>query len=137
MKEKIGLFKTLIICLYDWMILFSIWFFLSLPFFITAEERYLGNNIFFQLYLLFIVIFYYSWFWIRHKQTLGMKSWRVYIIDTNTNGYGKISIKQCILRLLFSIGGHVFLIFRDKSLQDLISKTHIVKIDHQRKPDSS
>ena len=128
MKEKIGLFKILIICLYDWMILFSILFFLSLPFFITTEEKYLGNNIFFQLYVLFIIIFYYSWFWIKHKQTLGMKSWRVHI--ENISGSGKISIKQCILRIFFSlIGGHILLIFNDKSLHDLISKTHIIKKD--------
>ena len=43
---------------------------------------------------------------------------------------GKISIKQCILRIFFSlIGGHILLIFNDKSLHDLISKTHIIKKD--------
>ncbi len=128
MKEKIGLFKTLVICIYDWMLVFSILFFLSFPFVYLSKGDDLGNNIFYQLYVFFIIFFYYSWFWMKHQQTLGMKSWRVHI--ENINGSGKISIKQCILRIFFSlIGGHILLIFNDKSLHDLISKTHIIKKD--------
>tara|TARA_B100000614_G_scaffold205222_1_gene187147 strand:+ start:620 stop:1009 length:390 start_codon:yes stop_codon:yes gene_type:complete len=128
MKQNIGLFKTLVICLYDWMLLFSILFFLSFPMVFLNQGDNLGNNIFYQLYVFFIIIFYYSWFWKKHKQTLGMKSWRVYI--ENTSGIGEISIKQCILRIFFSlIGGHILLIFNDKSLHDLISRTRIVKKD--------
>mgnify|MGYP001165526498 FL=1 len=129
MKQEIGLFKTLIICIYDWMLLFSILFFLSFPFVYLNQGNDLGNNILYQLYVFSIIIFYYSWFWIKHKQTLGMKSWRVYIEDVN--GLDKISFKQCILRIFFSlVGGHILLIFSKKSLHDLISKTHIIKKDN-------
>ena len=129
MNKRIGLFKTLIICLYDWMLLFSILFFLSFPFVYLNQGNDLGGNIFYQLYVFFIIIFYYSWFWIKHKQTLGMKSWRVYI--ENINGSDKISVGQCILRIFFSLlGGHALLIFNDKSLHDIVSKTHIVKRDN-------
>ena len=129
MKQRIGFVKTIIICLYDWMLLFSILFFLSFTFVYFHHEGDLGNNVFYQIYVFFIIFFYYSWFWIKHKQTLGMKSWRVYIEDAN--GLESISIRQCVLRILFSlIGGHILLIFYDKSLHDLISKTHIIKKDN-------
>ena len=62
----------------------------------------------------------------NHGQTLGMKSWKTYLINIKNND--QISIKQCLLRIIFSlIGGHILLLFNKKSLQDIISKTIIVK----------
>ena len=129
MRQNVGFFKIIIICLYDWMLLFSILFFLSFPFVYFHHDGDLGNNVFYQSYVFSIIIFYYSWFWIKHKQTLGMKSWRVYIENVNELEY--ITIRQCILRIFFSlIGGHILLIFHDRSLHDLISKTQIIKKDN-------
>ena len=124
--KNIGFTKNIIICIYDLLLLFSILFFFTLPLMIFSDGEGIGKNIFYQLYLLFIIITYYLWFWIKHNQTLGMKSWKSYIV--NENNEKKISIKQCLLRMLIAlIGGHLFLLFRKESLQDIISKTKLVK----------
>ena len=74
--------------------------------------------------MLLIILFYYLWFWINHGQTLGMKSWKTYVLNQNNQ---TITIRQGILRILISlIGGHLLLIFNKRSLQDIISKTHII-----------
>ena len=124
--EKIGFIKNIIICIYDLMLLFSVLFFMSLPWMIVTSGEAVTGNIFYQLYLLMIILTYYLWFWIRHGQTLGMKSWKTYVLNTD---YTKINIRQGILRIILAlVGGHLILIFTNKSLQDIISNSHIVKL---------
>ena len=124
--EKIGFIKNIIICVYDLMLLFSVLFFMSLPWVIFTSGEAVTGNIFYQLYLLMIILTYYLWFWIRHGQTLGMKSWKTYVLNTDNT---KINIRQGILRIILAlVGGHLILIFTNKSLQDIISNSHIVKL---------
>jgi uncharacterized RDD family membrane protein YckC len=125
--KNIGFTKNIIICTYDLLLLFSILFFFTLPLMVFSDGEGIGGNIFYQLYLLFIIITYYLWFWIKHNQTLGMKSWKSYIV--NKDNEKELSIKQCLLRILVAlIGGHLFLLFRKESLQDTVSKTKLVQL---------
>ena len=124
--EKIGFIKNIIICIYDLMLLFSVLFFMSLPWVIVTSGEAVAGNIFYQLYLLIIILTYYLWFWIKHGQTLGMKSWKTYVLNTDNT---KINIRQGVLRIILAlVGGHLILIFTSKSLQDIISNSHIVKL---------
>ena len=125
--KNIGFIKNIIICIYDLLLLFSILFFFTLPLMIFSNGEGIGQNIFYQLYLLSIIIAYYLWFWIKHNQTLGMKSWKSYIV--NKNNEKELSVKQCLLRMLVGMmGGSLFLLFRKESLQDIVSKTKLVKL---------
>ena len=128
MKEKIGFIKNIIICIYDLMLLFSILFFLSLPLVSFTSGEVISNNIFYQLYLLIIILAYYIWFWVNHNQTLGMKSWKIILL--NKDGTRNITITKCILRILFAVlGGHLLLLIHKKSLHDLISGTYMSRIE--------
>ena len=128
MKEKIGFIKNIIICIYDLMLLFSILFFLSLPLVSFTSGEVISNNIFYQLYLLIIILAYYIWFWVNHNQTLGMKSWKIILL--NKDGTRNITITKCILRILFAVlGGHLLLLIHKKSLHDLISGTYMARIE--------
>ena len=125
--KSIGFTKNIIICIYDLLLLFSILFFLSLPVIIFSNNELIGQNIFYRIYLLSIIIGYYLWFWIKHNQTLGMKSWKSYIVNKD-NGK-KLLISQCLIRMFIALmGGHLFLLFRKESLQDILSKTKLVKL---------
>ena len=124
--EKVGFIKNIIICIYDIMLLFSVLFFMSLPWVIVTNGEAVAGNIFYQLYLLIIILTYYLWFWIKHGQTLGMKSWKTYVLNSDNT---KINIRQGILRIILAlVGGHLVLIFIGKSLQDIVSNSHIVKL---------
>ena len=128
MKEKIGFIKNIIICIYDLMLLFSILFFLSLPLVSFTSGEVISNNIFYQLYLLIIILAYYIWFWVNHNQTLGMKSWKIILL--NKDGTRNITITKCILRILIAVlGGHLLLLIHKKSLHDLISGTYMSRIE--------
>lgn len=124
--EKIGFIKNIIICIYDLMLLFSVLFFMSLPWVIFTSGEAITGNIFYQLYLLLIILTYYLWFWIEHGQTLGMKSWKTYVLNTDNT---RINIRQGIVRIILALaGGHLLLIFTNKSLQDIISNSQIVRL---------
>ena len=124
--EKVGFIKNIIICVYDLMLLFSVLFFMSMPWVIVTSGEAVIGNIFYQLYLLIIILTYYLWFWIKNGQTLGMKSWKTYVLNTDNT---KIKIRQGLLRIILAlVGGHLVLIFTSKSLQDIISDSHIVKL---------
>ena len=124
--KKIGFIKNIIICIYDLMLLFSVLFFMSLPWVIFTSGEAITGNIFYQLYLLIIILTYYLWFWIEHGQTLGMKSWKTYVLNTDNT---RINIRQGIVRIILALaGGHLLLIFTNKSLQDIISNSQIVRL---------
>tara|TARA_B110000008_G_C16620809_1_gene424403 strand:- start:286 stop:627 length:342 start_codon:yes stop_codon:yes gene_type:complete len=108
------------------MLVFSVLFFMSVPVHIFTDGEAIINNIFYKTYLLFIVVLYYSWFWIKHNQTLGMKAWKTYLVNDNQDS--EIKFSQTILRIVVSIlGGHILLLFNSRSLHDIISKTRIMK----------
>ena len=112
--------------MYDWMLVFSILFFLSFPFVFFNQGNELTGSYLYQIYVFIIIFFYYCWFWIRHKQTLGMKSWKVII--KNSNDEKTITLFQCLVRMVFALlGGHIILLFYKHSLQDIVSGTYIAK----------
>ena len=103
---NVGFIKSILVCIYDLMLLFSVLFFMSLPVLLFSDGQAIINSILYQLYLLIIIVFYYLWFWIKHNQTLGMRSWKVYIV--NERNESKLSVGQCLLRLVISLlGGHI------------------------------
>tara|TARA_Y100000817_G_C16810442_1_gene524022 strand:+ start:918 stop:1316 length:399 start_codon:yes stop_codon:yes gene_type:complete len=119
----IGLLKTLIVCIYDFLLLFSILFFLSFPFVIYFDNQSFGDNIFYRIYLGIIIISYYTYFWKTQGQTLGMKSWKVYLINNND---GEITVGQCITRIIFALfGGHITMLIGYQSVHSYLSKTSI------------
>ena len=123
----IGFLKNLVVCVYDILLLFSILFFLSFPFVLYFDDQSFGDNIIYRIYLGIIIISYYTYFWKTHGQTLGMKSWKVYIINNNN---GEITFKQCIIRILFALlGGHVTMLVGYQSVHSYLSKTSICNKD--------
>ena len=123
----IGFLKNLVVCVYDILLLFSILFFLSFPFVLYFDDQSFGDNIIYRIYLGIIIISYYTYFWKTHGQTLGMKSWKVCLINNNN---GEITFKQCIIRILFALlGGHITMLVGYQSIHGYLSKTSICNKD--------
>jgi len=90
------------------------------------------SNKFYSFYLLIIVFIFYGWFWNVSGQTLGMKVWKIRII--NENGFNP-SWPVSFLRLCFaliSIGffglGYWWRLFRPYTWHDHFSQTRIIDI---------
>ena len=58
-----------------------------------------------RFYLLFVIFAFFGWFWVHGGQTLGMRAWKIQLIDTaSPPGINQlISWKQALVRYLLSI----------------------------------
>ena len=126
MTSKVGLIKRLLINFYDFILLFAVMYFFTIPVIFITDGNAIINNIFYQIYLILIIYLYFAWFWINYNQTLGMKIWKVKIFSKDTL---KITYSQSIKRIIISLmGGHILLLFSSESLQDKLSNTYLENI---------
>lgn len=98
--------KRLLVIVYDGLLLAGVQLVCFAPFYLI--EVLLPNSItnteFWGVvkgaYLLLVAFVFYAWFWTHGGQTLGMKAWRLYLINAN----GKfISWKKSLVRYLSAI----------------------------------
>lgn len=82
----------------------------------------------------FILITFYCYFWRRFGQTLGMKAWRLELVDTRGNCPG---LMQCMVRCIVAtasftlIGfGYWWLLFDPEkiTLHDRLTKTRVIQL---------
>lgn len=95
-SQAAGLLRRLAAMLYDGILLFAVLFFAALviilPFNITYEHSLYSV---FILYIYAISFLFLGWSWTRTGQTLGMKTWRLYLHGSEGN---LISWKQALNR---------------------------------------
>ena len=127
MNRKVGLIKRLLVNFYDFILLFAVLYFFTIPVILLTDGNAVLNSIAYQIYLIIIIFFYYAWFWKKYNQTLGMKIWKIKIYSRYALhvSYGQ-SIKRIVVSLL---GGHILLLLKDESLQDIVSRTYLEKVD--------
>jgi uncharacterized RDD family membrane protein YckC len=77
------------------------------------------NQQIFFIILLLITISFFCYFWIKSRQTLGMRSWKIYICNSD---YSVISCKQAVIRCLVAIPSLLF--FGIGILWVLVDKKH-------------
>ncbi len=126
-----GLFKQLLAMLYDSFLIAALLFIATailLPF--NKGEAITGPM--FTLYLLMVIFIFYSWFWNKAGQTLGMKVWKIRII----NEYGfNPSWPVSFLRLTFALLslacfglGYFWRLFTPYTWHDRLSQTRIIDV---------
>lgn len=77
-----GLFRRLAALLYDALLLFavvSLATLLVLP--LSGGEAFTPNHPIYRSYILFVAFFYFAWQWVRGGQTLGMRTWRLRVVQ--------------------------------------------------------
>ena len=126
--QNINLFRRLASIFYDGVLVVAIVIITSLPFYsFNVEESFL-LKLTMQLYFYLIIQYFFVWFWVNSTATLGMKSWKIKIVDINGNN---ISYKKAIVRFnasilsisIFGLGFLISLFRKDKKcLHDIISE---------------
>ncbi|HBC57324.1 MAG TPA: hypothetical protein DCZ03_09185 [Gammaproteobacteria bacterium] len=93
----------------------------------ALDQSSVGYQLY-RLYLLLLMLFYFAWSWSR-GQTLGMRSWRLYLV---TDEIKRVSFARAaarfIIALLLPIIGYTSLIWRadKKTIPDLILGTNVL-----------
>ncbi len=152
MKKEIsrtGLIKRLAVIIYDALLLAGVLFFslvliFGIPLYIfksSVNQETLDAYPSLKLFLsgllivvaLVIACIFYSWFWVKGGQTLGMKAWHLYLV----NDEGKyITWKFAAIRFFVAIAswaclglGFAWILVNRKNLawHDIASKTQIIR----------
>lgn len=128
-----SIFSLLGAILYDTIAVAAIWFFAAFIVVILRRgEAVSPGNIFFMAYLLVVSFAYFGFCWTRSGQTLGMRSWKIRLVDSKTRqsvGWA-CAAKRCAAAML-SLGvlgiGFIWMIFDhdSRTLHDRISGSHI------------
>jgi uncharacterized RDD family membrane protein YckC len=83
--EPAGLLRRLAALAYDSLIVLALWLTAAVPFVWIAHGAPQGPlmRLSFQMYLLAIAFAFFGWFWVHGGQTLGMRAWRLRVVDND------------------------------------------------------
>ena len=82
--QPCGLMRRLAAIFYDSLLLGAIWMAATFPVLaFTHGEAVRSGNLVYTTYLLLIGWLFFSWFWTRGGQTLGMRAWRIRVQTVN------------------------------------------------------
>ena len=124
--------------IYDLLLILSLWM-MTLWIWILINDGEAIYGLFVQVVLLIEVIAFYVYCWIRTGQTLGMRAWKIKIVDVDGENP---TLKQSIVRLAFipvswSVFGLGFFWFYFSETQqtwhDRLSNTFTVKLSREEK----
>jgi len=129
-----GVLVRLAALLYDGLLVLGIWFVLGgIAVIFNGGQGVSENNPFLPAILFVVTFWFNAHFWRRGGQTLGMRAWRLRLL--NTHG-PNLTLTQCLLRYLGAIGslltcglGYFWLLIdKDKlTWQDRLSDTRVIR----------
>jgi uncharacterized RDD family membrane protein YckC len=130
-----GLFRRLFAAFYDGLLLFALSFVLG-AIAIGINVQISGDHLLpgwvGSTLLLITCFLFYGWFWTHGGQTLGMRTWRLQVLDENEQciGWGAAAIRFCaagVSWLAFGLGWLWVYLDRDKrTWHDMVSKSRVV-----------
>lgn len=154
--QPAGLLRRLAAMVYDSLLLLGLLFVyagifaVSIPNWLASEPVPLGEVAYgpvgkalFQLSLAVIIVGFFTYFWRRGGQTLGMRAWR---LKVQTREGDTLSIQQCLLRCLLApfsmaLGGLGYLWClvdpTGQTLHDRLSATRVVTLPKDQRQRSS
>lgn len=154
--QSVGLFKRIIVMLYDGILLFSV-VFLSSAILMALYKFAIAPDVLFEtsstpsnarimtelgrliglalvcLNALFLSLFYFGWFWTHGGQTPGMKAWNLYLIMPDGKFVNwQLAMKRGLMALLswapLGLGFTWILLNRQKlAWHDMLTNTRVVR----------
>ena len=127
-----SLLKQIAAMIYDSLLIIAI-LFISTAIALTFNNgNAIESSFIFNLYLILIIFTFYSWFWIKSGQTLGMRVWKIRIISDLG---GNLNWTICFLRLTFALLsitclgiGYWWRLFKPYTWHDRLSQTSIINV---------
>ncbi|MEH8019816.1 MULTISPECIES: RDD family protein [Rheinheimera] len=148
---RAGLIRRLAAMIYDWLVLVALWMaamvlalllvallnsldIISLANYTDHADFITQHKIWFQLYSALCLIWFYLYFWCHGGQTLGMRAWRLILVQQNGQ---PLTLKQAAFRALTALFGlgNLWLWLRwgkGLALQDQLTNTQMVTLTKEQ-----
>lgn len=127
-----SLIKQLAAMVYDSLLIIAILFISTAIALIFNDGNAIESSPTFSLYLVLIIFIFYSWFWGKSGQTLGMRVWKIRIVSEFG---GNPDWPICFLRLTFALLsiaclglGYWWRLFKPYTWHDRLSQTSIIDV---------
>ncbi len=133
-KQHVSLMRRFGAMLYDFFLLltaiFVASFIIVIPTGIKPEDPYF---FLFQAYIFFIAYLFFAWFWTRGGQTLGMRTWKIKLVNEDGS---LVTWRTALLRFAMAMLswcafglGFLWSLWdkQHRTWHDIISKTHLIR----------
>ena len=133
MKSDVSLLRRLGAIAYDIFLAFSLAFFIIGVVLILFFDKQAQNDLLIFGIALITIYFYFTWSWVKGRQTLGMKAWKFQVEQNNGEN---ITQRQAFIRFVLAIVsfsivglGFVYQLFNKNNLafHDKYSNTRLIK----------
>lgn len=101
-----GLLRRLVCLLYDGLLLTAVLLVATFIFIMLfGDATYAPERYFLQLYLYLVAAVYFHWCWLHGGQTLAMQTWRIRIVNKDTE---PLSVSLALKRYVLASAGLIF-----------------------------
>lgn len=86
---------------------------------------------FYQAYLLLVWFLFYAWFWTHGGQTLGMRAWRLRVVDRDGGaiGWPRAALRFAVAVVAWgTVAGLLWCVVDGRALHDRISGTVVLRL---------
>ncbi len=130
-----SLFKQFAAMFYDSLLILAVLFVATIFVLVFNGGEAIESSPVYNFYLVLIIFLFYSWFWNKSGQTLGMRVWKIRIITESGNNP---SWPVSCLRLSFAILsiacfglGYCLRLFKPYTWHDKLSATRIIDVSEK------
>jgi uncharacterized RDD family membrane protein YckC len=127
------LYKRLLALVYDSLLLIAVLFLaMAVLLIVTGGHQFEGGSPWLSIYMLGVSYAFFGWFWTHGGQTLGMRAWRLKLVQANDQ---PVTWWQAGLRVLTAVPAWLVIIIgiaqiADISLQSHAWLKHLGKLPH-------
>ncbi len=134
---KPGFFRYIAAIFYDLILVVALFFVATAVILPLNQGEAIKSPFLYPLYLFFVSFIFYGWFWTHGGQTLGLRAWKLRLVN-DSQEQAEINWKQALIRYLTAflswalLGlGIVWRIWQkdNRTWQDLSSKSFITHFD--------
>ena len=146
----VGIMRRLAAIIYDLFLLIAV-ILVAVSIFTIVVESVAGQSssgellenpvilLIYQLYLSVVSALFYIWFWTHGGQTLGLKVWKLKVVDSEH--LQQPDMRKALLRLIWAVVtcvpfgiGYIWALFNKErlTLYDQLSGTRLVQLEHDK-----
>ncbi len=134
LTNNIGLTRRLAAIVYDLILLFAVLLIASLPWAISGIQQGQAGYLFYVFFIYALIPLYYIGFWVYGGQTLGMKTWKIRVVDVEGHPIGwRKALLRIVCAVLSSIVcgfGFIHVLFdkQNRAWHDILSKSRLISV---------